>query len=336
MRQLTADAVERLLTHACSPKTVRAIEAGEGHQTLWETMELSGFVDALVPEHAGGAGLSLADASPVMELSGRHGVPLPLAESMLLRALIHASDAEVPLGSLTFGRKPRLENGVVTCASVPCGKVADWVVVPDNGAARIISVGAAEAASSAFAVDATLSWPREAWDRSPPLDLTVDLRLAEALIRAAQLSGALQAVLERTLDYANQRQQFGKPIGKFQAIQHQLAIMSEQVIAARMSAAMAVEQQDIFPDPLRVGIAKARASAAAVEVAALAHSIHGAIGFTAEYDLQLWTRRLHAWRQAAGAEGYWNVRVGRLILDHHDQASLDLLRQATTLPRQTL
>ena len=331
MRQLTADAVERLLTHASPPKAVRAIECGEEHQTLWEAMELSGFVDALVPEHVGGAGLSLADASPVMELSGRHAVPLPLAESMLLRALIRSADAEVPVGSLTFGRKPRAENGVVICASVPCAKVADWVVVPDNRAARIMSVETAEAVSSAFALDATLSWPREAWDQSIPIELGVDLHVAEALIRAVQLSGALQAVLERTLDYANQRQQFGKPIGKFQAIQHQLAVMSEQVMAARMSAAMAVEQQDTSPDLLRVGIAKARASAAAVEVAALAHSIHGAIGFTAEYDLQLWTRRLHAWRQAAGTEGYWNARVGRLVLDHPDPVSLELLRRATAL-----
>ena len=71
--------------------------------------------------------------------------------------------------------------------------------------------------------------------------------------------------------------------------------------------------------------------AAPVEVAALAHSIHGAIGFTAEYDLQLWTRRLHAWRQSAGTEGYWFARVGKLILDHHDHLSLDLLREATAL-----
>jgi len=321
MRQITADAVERLLTNACPPKAVRAIERGEPYQTLWETMESSGFVDALVPEHAGGAGFSLTDASPVMELSGRHAVPLPLAESMLLRALIHSAGAEVA-------------NGAVTCANVPCGKVADWVAVPDNGTARIMPVAAAEAAPCAFALDATLSWPRAAWDRTIAVDLKVDLHLVEALIRAAQLSGALQAVFGRTLDYANQRQQFGKAIGKFQAIQHQLAVMSEHVIAARMSAEMAVAQIVIFPDPLRVGIAKARASAAAVEVAALAHSIHGAIGFTAEYDLQLWTRRLHAWRQSAGTEGYWHAQVGKLILDHHDQhdhLSLDLLRKATAL-----
>jgi acyl-CoA dehydrogenase len=331
MRQITADAVERLLTNACPPKAVRAIERGEPYQTLWETMESSGFVDALVPEHAGGAGFSLTDASPVLELSGRHAVPLPLAESMLLRALIHSAGAEVPGGPLTFGRKPRLANGAVTCANVPCGKVADWVAVPDNGSARIMPVAAAEAAPCAFALDATLSWPRAAWDRTIAVDLNVDLHLVEALIRAAQLSGALQAVFGRTLDYANQRQQFGKAIGKFQAIQHQLAVMSEHVIAARMSAEMAVAQVVIFPDPLRVGIAKARASAAAVEVAALAHSIHGAIGFTAEYDLQLWTRRLHAWRQSAGTEGFWFARVGKLILDHYDHQSLDLLREATAL-----
>jgi acyl-CoA dehydrogenase len=133
-------------------------------------------------------------------------------------------------------------------------------------------------------------------------------------------------VFSRTLQYANDRNQFGRPIGKFQAIQHQLSVISEHVFAARMAA-----QMGCSGDRLRVAIAKARTGEAALEVAALSHSIHGAIGFTEEFDLQMYTRRLHAWRQAGGSESYWHDVLGTELVDHRQGLALDLIR-ATTDP----
>ncbi len=137
------------------------------------------------------------------------------------------------------------------------------------------------------------------------------------------------AVFSRTLQYANDRQQFGKPIGKFQAIQHQLSVMSEHAFAARMAAQLGLRTEGAVPDRLRVAMAKARTSEAALEVAGLSHSIHGAIGFTREFDLQLYTRRLHAWRQAAGSESYWHDVMGQALLDSPEPLSLDLIRTLT-------
>lgn len=141
-----------------------------------------------------------------------------------------------------------------------------------------------------------------------------DLESSACLI-AAQMAGAMQRVLEMTLQFANDRQQFGRPLGKFQAIQHQLAVMAEQVLAARMAAQMGCIATGNRPGKMNAAIAKARAGEAAVEVAALAHSIHGAIGFTADHDLQLFTRRLHAWRLEAGSESYWHEVLGQAVLN---------------------
>lgn len=141
-----------------------------------------------------------------------------------------------------------------------------------------------------------------------------DLELTACLI-AAQMAGAMQRVLEMTLQFANDRQQFGRPLGKFQAIQHQLAVMAEQVLAVRMAAQIGCSASGGRPDLINVSIAKARASEAAVEVTAIAHSIHGAIGFTADYDLQLFTRRLNAWRLQAGSESYWHEVLGHAVLN---------------------
>ncbi len=132
-----------------------------------------------------------------------------------------------------------------------------------------------------------------------------------ACLIAAQMAGAMQRVLEMTLQFANDRQQFGRPLGKFQAIQHQLAVMAEQVLAARMAAQIGCSALAT----INAAIAKARTSEAAVEVTALAHSIHGAMGFTADHDLQLFTRRLHSWRLQAGSESYWHEVLGQSVLN---------------------
>jgi acyl-CoA dehydrogenase len=96
-----------------------------------------------------------------------------------------------------------------------------------------------------------------------------------------------------------------------------------------MAAQMGCHSATLEPDPLRVAVAKARNSEAARDIAALSHSIHGAIGFTEEFDLQLFTRRLHMWRQAGGSESYWHKVAGATLLDRHNGHALDLIRGIT-------
>jgi acyl-CoA dehydrogenase len=181
-----------------------------------------------------------------------------------------------------------------------------------------------------FCLDATLSWPAAAADARPVAGAH-DLQALQACVCAAQLAGALTSVFQRTLQYANDRQQFGRPIGRFQAIQHQLSVISEHTFAARMAAQVGCVGDGIVPQRLRVAVAKARTSEAALEVASLAHSIHGAIGFTEAFDLQLFTRRLHLWRQAAGSESFWHGVVGEELVDRRGDLALDLLRVLTDI-----
>lgn len=329
MRDIVADSIERILAGSCPSEVVRAIEGGSRDQALWKELESSGFLDALVAESAGGSGLSLADASPLIEAAGRYAVPVPFAETVVLRWLLAAAGAAPPSGSLTFGRAALAVAGGVSCANVPLGSVADWVLVADGSQWALLPGSVAAQDVSGFALGSTMTWRDSDWCDARRISTTVDLQLAEALVRALQLSGALLVVLERTIAYASERKQFGKSIGKFQVIQHQITVMAEQVLAARMAAELAVATPGQSLDPLRIAIAKARTSEAAAEVAALAHAIHGAIGFTIEFDLHLWTRRLHAWRQAAGSEGLWHDRVGTAVLEPRYVHSVDLLRRVS-------
>ncbi len=329
MDDLLTDALRQLLQGQCTPAVVRAIERGEPPAGLWGKVEESGFADALVPEGQGGAGLALADAFALMELCGLHAVPVPLAETMLAGGLLAREGVERPPGCIALGQGAPRALGGLHCASVPFGRVADWVLVQTDSRCLLLPAARAERGQAVFPLDAALGWDEATVAAARRVPGAHDLHTLQACAAAAQLAGTLMSVFTRTLQYANERQQFGRPIGKFQAIQHQLSVLSEHAFAARMAAQIGCHAAGAVPARLRVAVAKARTSEAALEVAALAHSIHGAIGFTEEYDLQLFTRRLHAWRQAAGSESHWHDVLGEELVERRDGLALDLLRTTT-------
>jgi acyl-CoA dehydrogenase len=328
MDEIYIDALRGVLTDRCTPQAVRAIEGGQPAQAqaLWEAIEESGFADALLPEAEGGAGLSLAEAFPLLELCGAFVVPVPLAETMVARALLAQAGVARPGGSIALAQGRLQCDGTLVCDRVSFGRVADWVLAGLGKTSVLLPADAAVSTAAVAPLDATLTWSAAAQAAAQPVAGEVDVRVSLAGVLAAQLSGALMSVFTRTLQYANDRNQFGRPIGKFQAIQHQLSVISEHAFAARMAA-----QMGCGTDRLRVAIAKARTSEAALEVAALSHSIHGAIGFTEEFDLQLYTRRLHAWRQAGGSESYWHDVLGSELVDHSQGLAIDLVRATTDL-----
>jgi hypothetical protein len=252
---------------------------------------------------------------------------------MLVRALLAASGTAAPEGSIAIATLARSDGESLACPGTPCGLVADWVAVAVPGGWRLLPTASATRQPSGVhgSLRADLVWPT-----SPPGAIgvagAVDWQRAGAAVAAAQLAGAMQRVLQLTVAFANDRVQFGRSIGKFQAIQHQLAVMAEHVTAAHMAAEIGCAGDGPLPDPLRAALAKARASEAAVIATGTAHAVHGAIGITAELDLQLYTRRIHEWRADYGAETRWNRVIGRALLDSGAPLALDFMR-AELIPR---
>lgn len=331
---LFAEAARQVLADHCSPQAVRAIEA-DGRSApeaanLWQQLEASGLADALLPENQGGAGLRLAQLFGVLEQCGAHALPLPLGDTLLARALLADAGVAQPAGSVVLAQGALTPKHDVHSPLVRGAQVADAVLVQAGTHWHLLAVAGAEITPQALALDAGLCWSAAQIRAAPHFVVTegVDVRTLQAAVLAAQMSGALMQVFQRTLQYANERQQFGRPIGKFQAIQHQLAVMSEHVFAARMAAQLGCSADGWRPDVLRVATAKARCSQAALAVCELAHAIHGAIGFTEEFDLQLFTRRLHAWRQSAGSESWWHDVAGAALLQHNG-LTLDVVRRIT-------
>src|SRR5690606_11074909 len=113
-----------------------------------------------------------------------------------------------------------------------------------------------------------------------------------------------------------------------QAVQNQISIMAERVWVARMAAQLTSQSDDWSPQPLLAAVGKERTSEAATIVADNSHAVHGAIGVTEEYDLQLYTRKLREWRHAGSAETYWESRIGRELLLRDNQTALSFMCDA--------
>jgi acyl-CoA dehydrogenase len=217
------------------------------------------------------------EALAVVRVAARFAAPVPLAETVLAGMLEDGLPERGPLSVAAGGR-------------AAYGRFAVRIVGGEG-----------------FRLTPDVNHAGEPWDRVEPAGL--DAMLPEgALVRAVQMAGALESVLALTVEYAAQRRQFDTPLNRFQAIQQQLAELAAEVAEAGAAADAAVA----VPDELRVAAAKVRCGEAAGRAAAIAHQVHGAIGFTDEHRLHQFTRRLWAWRDDFGAEARWAIRLGRL------------------------
>lgn len=147
-------------------------------------------------------------------------------------------------------------------------------------------------------------------------------RALSAVVHSMLIAGALEKLLEICVDYANMREQFGKPIGRQQSLQHMIAQLAEQAALIRVTAQYGASAGFDVPENL-AAVVKYNASAAVPPATSIAHAVHGAIGVTQEYDLQLWIRRLYNWRAAAGSESYWAPKIGAARLRNAEESSVD-------------
>lgn len=315
MDDLLLDAFQRMLDTHCTARHVRDMEAGGRATDLWAEIEASGFADAMLSESEGGAGLSAAVAFPILLACGASCLPVPLAHTLVLRPRLGRASPAASAGSITLACDARTDGATLRCTSVPCGLVADRVVVTSGGRAYLLDAAAGERRATGVwgSLQADFAWPLAAAEPIV-LDPMPDWRAIGATVTAALLAGAMERIQRITLDYVNERIQFGKAIGRFQAIQQQLSVLAEEAAASRMAAQMGCVGLATEAAPVLAGIAKSRTSGAAAIVASIAHAAHGAIGITEEYDLQLHTRRLQEWRLDYGSESYWNRAIGRAYL----------------------
>ena len=336
---LLIETLTRMLEEHCPPEVVARAEQGEWPRTLWDTLEATGLPLAWVPETHGGAGASLADGFGIVRVAARYAAPVPLAETLLAGWTLSQAGVNAPPGPLAAAPNRADDAPALDSQGRLSGTLRR---VPFASDARALVLVARRGDGVAMAmVNLDADRHRERMGRGASLagepqddvvldnlipdviaDLPAEFDLAQrrmgATLRAQQIAGALEAALEQSIQYAVERSQFGRPIARFQAVQHNLAVLAGEAAAAGAAADAAASAIARFGAAderafRAVAAAKIRAGEAAGSGAAIAHQVHGAIGFTREYSLQQRTRRLWSWRDDFGPEAQWADELGRRV-----------------------
>jgi alkylation response protein AidB-like acyl-CoA dehydrogenase len=319
---LFRDAVRELLEKECPAAHVRAMwESDTGRSAeLWDKLVEMGVVGLTLPEDHGGLGLNEVDAVLILEESGRAALPEPLVETTAVG---------VPL-LRDMGALDRLRRGAVVTVGLDAipyvadAHVADLLVLQRDAEVHVLSRDAIELTPQP-SLDGARRLFTVAWT---PVDATrvafdgdvhgVVARAFDrgALAAAAQLLGVADRLIEIAADYAREREQFGKPIGTFQAVKHHLAnalLALEFARPVTYRAAYSIAHD--HPDrSTHVSMAKTFASDAATLAARTALQVHGAIGYTWEHDLHLWMKRAWALAAAWGDASWHRERVAQAVL----------------------
>ncbi|WP_340586928.1 acyl-CoA dehydrogenase family protein [Erythrobacter alti] len=285
-----AEAVRDYLAGTHGPEVLRKLDEGDNRDpAIWDGLVEMGLTGLLVPEESGGLGLALLDAALVARECGRACLAEPLVESALVM---------VPW---------QLRNGGLADAdAVLSGEAQPLPAHQINGWQ---SDGEGEALESVDPLRNLAALLDNASDDAQLLDLG-------AVMSAAQLVGLAEAMLDQAVEYSKIREQFGQPIGGFQAMKHRLADVAVALEFARPVVWRAVQALDdeAGSASLHVSHAKLAAADAAYLAAESAIQVHGAMGYTYEVDLHFWMKRTWALAGAWGDRAFHQRRVDDAIL----------------------
>lgn len=323
---------ERIFSDRADIQMVAHARDGGWKAPLWQAVEENGLTIAMVPEEAGGVGLTLEEAFSLLRAAGRHGVSVPLAETMLANWALAVAGLDiregvlVPLVPAPRGRLRIDGEGRVTgvCPEVPFGREAGaFVALCEGPQGPVIAV--LDPKACRIEEGTSLSYDPLDWVRvegvtaleTAPAGAAAVLPEMAATARANQIAGALERMLDVTVQYSQDRRAFERTISKFQAVQHLLARLGEEcaaAVAAACSAADTLSRGETGDALLlEVASAKVRCGEAAEAGSAIAHQVHGAIGITREHALHRLTLNALAWREDYGTEAHWALKLGQLV-----------------------
>ncbi len=350
-QQFLKDNARKFFAGECEMAEVRRImETDTAYDSaLWAKMVEQGYTGIIFPEEYGGVGLGNVELILLMEEAGRALLPGPLYSTVALAgsvlnataipeqkkrylAPICAGDARSTVAILEAGASWSSAEARIASANgrltgeklfVPDAVVADFIiVVATDGVFAVDAKASGLVIQRMEAMDPTRKLYSLKFNGTPAQRIGDTTGLARALDVAsaalvAEMVGGMQRTLDITVEYAKARKQFGKPIGMFQAVQHQCADMYLETESARSAAyyaAWALEEN--APDAaVAVSIAKMYASDAARTVGNRGIQIHGGMGFTWENDLHLYYRRAKASETWFGDSIFHRERIARLVID---------------------
>jgi acyl-CoA dehydrogenase len=339
IENILIDTTIKIMKDRSTKELINEAEEGVYPEKLWKELQEMGMTTVAVPEEAGGTGFSYKEALNILKIAGEYSAPVPLAEMYIGNWFLHGVGLEIVDSSLTVAPVKyskdvlfREEQGNIVVKGevrhVPFARFVEQVLVTGKNNTTGELMVAVIPVQDATVTEGT-SLAGESRDVLTFSDVLVDggnskvisqedashLYNLYTLSRIVLMAGALERTMDLSIQYVNEREQFGRPIGKFQAIKQQLAVLAGEVTSATLAADYAIEALNKGLDLTNeVAIAKIRLGEATDVAASIAHQVHAAIGYTHEHPLHHNTRRLWSWRDEGGTEQLWAKYLGKYIL----------------------
>ncbi|WP_419887220.1 acyl-CoA dehydrogenase family protein [Neobacillus niacini] len=337
MQELIKETTSKLMQRYSSKEVINDTENGQWASDLWNFLNEYGMLTVAIPEELGGNGGDYSDALSILRLAGKYSAPIPIAETYLANWLLSGLGVPVSTEIITIAFEKDwksfqfVKNGtgwVVTgkARNVPFARFAEkFFILGETSDGPILSLIPLKGAKIVYGQNLAGEARDEVIFDNVYIDdckvipichneMNNKILYGGALTRIVMMSGALENILEITVNYASERSQFGRPINRFQAVQHHLAQLAGETAAATVAANCAGDSYDIEGFSQEIAMAKIRVNEASGRVCQLAHQVLAAIGFTYEHTLHHSTRRLWSWRDEYGTESDWeNVLTEELV-----------------------
>ena len=336
---LLVETVERLLADVSTFEEVEHAEGSGWSTATWIALAEAGFLWVGVAEGAGGSGGTLFDHAAILSAVGRFAASVPVAETGMIGGwLLGEAGIKIPSGPLSVVEaRGRLHEGRLQVDGIAAwARHADRIVVAAGSTVYSLRpdqvqlhAGANLAGEARDRVVADLALDDiehgDIEHGTGHLDSWRSAQERGALSRVIMAAGALSALAQLTIDYTNERRQFGRPVAMFQAVQQHLVLAAQSAVRAQMAADVAVRALAAGAGSFEIAAARVVVDDAITVGTRAAHQAHGAMGVTREYALHQLTRRLWSWRHEWGTTKQWRQRLGRSVAAAGAAAMFDLV-----------
>ncbi|WP_413299887.1 acyl-CoA dehydrogenase family protein [Bacillus sp. 1P10SD] len=337
MQELIIETVEKIMEKYSTKEVINDSEQGKWASELWNQIVENGMLTIAISEEQGGNGGDFSDAFNILRLAGKYSAPIPLAETYLVNWLLAElgepiSDEILTISScddsVPFKFTRDVQGWVVSgrAENVPWARYANKILVAgESSEGSVLSVLPLERAiinhghNMAGEARDEVVFENVLLDKCELINISHSKQIEKiyktgSIARCVMMAGALENVLNIVTQHTSERSQFGRPLHRFQAIQHHIALVASESAASSMAADCAVQSFGNSADTKEIALAKIRINEAAGKVASIAHQVVAAIGFTYEHTLHHSSRRLWSWREEYGNDTKWAEEVTKDLL----------------------
>lgn len=329
MKEMILDVVEKMFKDHVEKETVDLLEEGKWATDVWSILQSNEMLNVAVTEEQGGAGGDLDDLFSLYKLIGKYAVPVPFVEHTLANYLLQFVGLTPAMKKNTVIidelQALSLQGGLVngSLMNVPWARHVDELVTLATGEGGIYVVKLSLENASIAPQTNLAAEPRDTVtvNKHPIIeqvliknDQLAKMRKLVTAATVATMSGAIEKAFNLTIRYSKEREQFGRPIHRFQLVQEHIALLAGEAALTEASVDNMITALTEEREGNEVAFARLRIDESSKLVSTSAHQVHAAIGVTHEHSLHHYTRRLWAWRDEGYTSLYWKQQLAEKLL----------------------